>query len=189
MRLHFCTGLFSALKLELKRKLSLVKWDSVYYWGKDKNNFLLYKKMATLIYSFPCGSADKESSCNAGDQGSIPGLGRSPGEGNGNSFQYSCLGNPIDRRAYWATVYGVTESQAQLNDLHKHTYLQKYLWLFSLGAEWERLGWRWSEISLPNTENHISFLRRISQTRSYKLQQGNLWGGNSSYREYLAFFL
>ena len=121
--------------------------------------------------------------------GSIPGLGRSPGEGNGNSFRYSCLGNPIDRRAYWATVYGVTESQAQLNDLHKHTYLQKYLWLFSLGAEWERLGWRWSEISLPNTENHISFLRRISQTRSYKLQQGNLWGGNSSYREYLAFFL
>ena len=55
---------------------------------------------------FPGGSADKESTCNAGDLGSIPGLGRSPGGGNGNPLQYSCLGNPMDRGAWRATVLG-----------------------------------------------------------------------------------
>ena len=49
-----------------------------------------------LACAKPCGSADKESSGNAGDLGSIPGLGRSPGEGNGNPFQFSCLENPMD---------------------------------------------------------------------------------------------
>ena len=48
---------------------------------------------------------------NAGDAGLIRGLGRSPGEGNGNPLQYSCLGNPRDRGAWWATVHGVTKSQ------------------------------------------------------------------------------
>ena len=46
---------------------------------------------------------------NAGDAGSIPGSGRSPGEGNGNPLQYSCLGNPMDRGAWWATVHGVAK--------------------------------------------------------------------------------
>ena len=59
---------------------------------------------------FPGGLDDKESVGNAGDPGSIPGSGRSPGEGNGYSFQYSCLENSMDRRAWWATVYGITES-------------------------------------------------------------------------------
>ena len=48
---------------------------------------------------FPRSSVDKESACNAGDLGSIPGLGKPPGEGNGNPFQYSCLENPMDRGA------------------------------------------------------------------------------------------
>ena len=52
-----------------------------------------------------------------GDLGSIPGLGRSPGEGNGNPFQYFCLENPMDREAWWATVHGVTKSWTRLNDL------------------------------------------------------------------------
>ena len=56
---------------------------------------------------FPSGSDSKESACNAGDLNSIPGLGRSPGEGNGNPLQYSCLENPMDRGAWWATVHGV----------------------------------------------------------------------------------
>ena len=59
----------------------------------------------------------KESACNAGDTGdvgSIPGLGRSPGEGHGNPFQYSCLENPMDRGAWWATVYRVAKSQTGL---------------------------------------------------------------------------
>ena len=58
---------------------------------------------------FPPGSASKESACNAGDLGSVPGLGRSSGEGNGNSLQYSCLVNPIDRGTLQATIHGVAE--------------------------------------------------------------------------------
>ena len=58
-----------------------------------------------------CGSDGRESACNAGDPGSIPGSGKSPGEGNGNLPQYSCLENPMDRGAWWATVHGVTNSQ------------------------------------------------------------------------------
>ena len=56
---------------------------------------------------FPYSSVSKESACNAGDPGSIPGLGRSPGEGNGNPLQHSCLENPMDRGAWQATVHGV----------------------------------------------------------------------------------
>ena len=57
---------------------------------------------------FPGGSDSKESAHNAGDPGSVPGLGRSPGEGNGNPLQYSCLGNPMDGGAWWA-IWGCTE--------------------------------------------------------------------------------
>ena len=55
----------------------------------------------------PVGSDGKESACNAGDPGSIPGSGRSPGEGNGNPLQYFCLQNSMDRGAWWATVHGL----------------------------------------------------------------------------------
>ena len=58
---------------------------------------------------FPGGSVVKNSPANAGDSGSIPGLGRSPGEGNGNPLLYSCLGNPTARGAWWATVHGVSK--------------------------------------------------------------------------------
>ena len=51
----------------------------------------------------------KNPPANAGDMGSISGLGRSPGEGNGKLLQYSCLGNPMDRGAWWATVHGVAK--------------------------------------------------------------------------------
>ena len=56
---------------------------------------------------FPCSSVGKESACNAGDPGLILGLGRSPGEGNGNLLQYSCLETPMDRGAWQAIVRGV----------------------------------------------------------------------------------
>ena len=60
---------------------------------------------------FPGGSDGKESACNAGDLGSVPGLGRSPGEENGNPLQCSCLENPMDRGAWQTTVHGTTKSQ------------------------------------------------------------------------------
>ena len=64
----------------------------------------------------------KASACNAGDLGSIPGLWRSPGEGNGNPFQCSCLENPMDRGACQATVQGVTKSQTRLSDFTSFLY-------------------------------------------------------------------
>ena len=65
---------------------------------------------------FPVGSGGMKSVCNVEDPGSIPGSGRSPGEGNGNPLQHSHLGNPMDRGAWWATVNGITKSQKQLSN-------------------------------------------------------------------------
>ena len=59
--------------------------------------------------SFPGGSDGKKSARNVGDLGLIPGLGRSPGEGNGNLVPYSCLENPMDRGTWWATVHGISK--------------------------------------------------------------------------------
>ena len=69
----------------------------IFNWGKDLSTH-----------------CTKENTWNAGDTGFIPELERSPGEGNGNSLQYSCLGNPMDRGAWWAAVHGVAKSQKQL---------------------------------------------------------------------------
>ena len=79
----------------------------------------VYTDILTCVYVHsraPCGSDGKESACNAGDLSSIPRLGRSPGEGNGNSLQYSCLENPMDGGAWWATVHGVAKSRRRLSD-------------------------------------------------------------------------
>ena len=65
---------------------------------------------------FPGDSEVKASACSAGDLASIPGSGRSPGEGNGNPLPYSCLENPMDRGAWWATVHGVAKSRTRLSD-------------------------------------------------------------------------
>ena len=75
------------------------------------------------VLCFPGGSEVKASACNLGDLGSIPGSGRSPGEGNGNPLQYSCLENPMDRGAWWATVHGVTKSWTQLSDLTNFNFI------------------------------------------------------------------
>ena len=71
---------------------------------------------ASLLKGFPGGSEVKASACNAGDLGSIPGLGRSPGEGNGNPLKYSCLENPMDGGAWWATQSMGSQSQTRLSD-------------------------------------------------------------------------
>ena len=67
--------------------------------------------MASLV-----AKDNKTSACNTGDLGSIPGWGRAPGEGNGYLLQYSCLENPMDRGAWWATVHGDAKCQTQLSD-------------------------------------------------------------------------
>ena len=67
-----------------------------------------------MVYDFPGGSVVKNLPANVGDTGSIPGSGRSPGGGNDNPFQYSCLKNLMDRGAWQATVHGVAKSQTQL---------------------------------------------------------------------------
>ena len=78
---------------------------------------------------FPGGSDGKESVYNAGDLGLTPESGRSPGEGNGNPFPYSCLKNSMDREAWWATVYGAAKSRTQLSDFHS---LKEPFWSFGI---------------------------------------------------------
>ena len=73
-------------------------------------------KVALYALGFTDGLDGKESACNAGDPGSISGSGRSPEEGNGNPFQYSCLENPMDRGAWRATVHGVVKSWTYLSN-------------------------------------------------------------------------
>ena len=86
-------------------------------------SFLQDLKIPMIIcMGFPGGSEVKASASTVGDPGSIPGLGRSPGEGNGNPLQYSCLGNPMDRGAWQATVHGVAKSQTQLSNVFFYHY-------------------------------------------------------------------
>ena len=80
-----------------------------------------------IVSVYSGGSEVKASACNVGDLGSIPGLARSPGEGNGNPLQYSCLGNSMDRGAWWPIVHGVTKSWKQLRDFHLKIN-NNYLW-------------------------------------------------------------
>ena len=75
--------------------------------------------------NFPCSSVGKESACSAEDLGSIPGLGRSPGEGNGDPLQYPCLENLMDRGAWWAAVHGGLKSWARL--ILTYTYFHMVL--------------------------------------------------------------
>ena len=87
-----------------------VAWDTL-----KLKHYLLFILNSNLI---GCGSVVKNPPANAGDAGGsdlVPGSERSTGEGNGNPPRYSCLGNPMDRGAWWATVSGVAKSQTQLN--------------------------------------------------------------------------
>ena len=92
--------------------------DLIMNYHRDSINF---QSILTICRGFPGGSDSKESACCVGDPGSILGSGRSPGEGNGNPLQYSCLENPMDRGAWWVTtVHGVTKSQTQQSNFHFH---------------------------------------------------------------------
>ena len=87
----------------------------------EKIKKILFRTEIMKDWGFPCSSVSKESACSAGNLGSISGSGRSSGEGNGSSLQYSCLENLMDRGAKQATVCGVAKSQTRLNT-HTHTH-------------------------------------------------------------------
>ena len=91
-------------------------WSPVCKFSKSKTN----SGKMYLAPGFPGGSEVKASACNAVDLGPIPGSGRSPGEGNGNPFQYSCLENPMDGGAWWATVHSVAKSRTRLSHFTLH---------------------------------------------------------------------
>ena len=93
---------------ELCRGFTLILWLNTDYC-------LCMRKLG-----FPSGPDSKESACYAGDLGSAPALGRSPGEGNGNPLQYSCLENSLDRGTWQVTVHGVTQRWIQLSDWQTH---------------------------------------------------------------------
>ena len=95
-------------------------------WRRDR--------LPTLVFlGFPCGSAGKEPACNTGDLGSIPGLGRSPGEGKGYPLQYSGLENSMN-----CIVHGVTESWTRLSGLHfHHIYIDRESEIFIM-SDWLR---------------------------------------------------
>ena len=84
--------------------------------GIQQSDSVIHIHISTLFQSFPGDSVVKNPPANAGDTGSIPGLERYPGEGNGNPLQYSYLGNPMGRGAWLARVHGVAMSQTQLSD-------------------------------------------------------------------------
>ena len=123
--------------------------------------------MLALHPGFPGASVVKDLPANAGeagDLGSIPGWGRSPGGGNGNPLQYSCLGNPMDRGARWATVHKVTKSWTWL---HKHTHTQLSVSLSLLSLISRLLHWQVKKVFLPWSSYNcvpftvIAFFRRL----------------------------
>ena len=105
-----------------------------------RNKFLLF-----VSYSVYSGGSDgKASARNAGDLGSIPGLGRSPGEGNGNPLQYSCLENSLDGGVWWATVHGVAKSRTWLSDFTFFLFFQFMVFVLQQ-AKQRPEGLRWSQ--------------------------------------------
>ena len=97
------------------------RW-SLSYWNTVVEILCWNPIILFIKYGSSAGSDSKESACNAGDLGLIPEWGRSPGEGNGNPFQYSCLENSMGSRAWWATAHEVTKSWPWLIDEYIHTH-------------------------------------------------------------------
>ena len=105
-------------------------WIWGWSWGPLTCRYI-FRSGITKTYSnssFPGASDGKASACNVGDPGLIPGLGRSPGERNGNPLQHSCLENPMDGGAWLATVHGVAKSRTRLSDFTFTVTLRLTFW-------------------------------------------------------------
>ena len=110
-----------SLSTVLRRQLLLLsRPTSLISSSSRKKKVLLW--LIRLVQGSPGGSDSKESACNAGDLGLISGLGRSSGGGNSNTLQYSCLGDPIDRGAWWAIVPGVGHGRVCTHRVTTHTH-------------------------------------------------------------------
>ena len=124
------------------------------------------------VYSlgFPGGSEVKASACNAGDLGWIPGLGRSPGEGNGNPLQYSCLENPMDWGAWWATVHRVSKSWIRLSDFIFTFLLFRRKAMTNLDSILKS-----KDITLPTLVKAMAFPVVMYRCESWTIKQAECW--------------
>ena len=131
---------------------SLIHFEFIFVYGQG----IIFKVLfESISQGFPGGSDDKESSCNAGDPSSIPGLGRSPGEGNGNPLQYSCLRNLMDGDADQAISHEVAKSCARLSNFTKGSFK-----------------FRFKSRKMPH-HYHLTFVKYLQpQTFSYRLPTG-----------------
>ena len=121
------SGSWGYFKWELQSVAVLIEFMCVYSQGENFEGHHSFGWISSSLLAkmgFPGGSKSKESACNAGDPCSILGLERSPREKNGYLLQYSCLGNPMGRGAWWATVHRVTKSRHDLA-----TKPQEYVYL------------------------------------------------------------
>ena len=183
----------------MEAKTSLPSWRSALLieWGIMYQLILWMRK-----FSFPSGSLNTPgfpggavvknwpaSAGNSRDVGSIPGSGRSPGEGNGSPLLYSCLQNSMDRRAWQTTVHGVTKSQTRLSDWeHTHILILTIKWINQKGNETRQENWeaRWFKFkySINKINGLNSLVRRQSltlnffnQVRWYFEDSDDLWEG------------
>ena len=123
---------------------------------KKQRHHFLDKAMVFLVVSYGhrllCSSNSKESACDEGDQGLIPKLGSSSGEGNGNPLQYSCLENSMDREAWWATIHRVTKSRTRMGSrAHTHNGLS------SRRGHYPLFGLLWSTLKLSRHKRGSDF--------------------------------
>ena len=140
----------SEVSSSLKYSLSLIP-NNIAIFSVHTHLPLKKADLTSTILQFPGDSVSKESACNLGDLGLIPRSGRSPGEGNDNPLQYSCLGNPLDRAAWWASPHGVARVRQEHGLATKPLppILQFWwcfqgtpLWTFRLRF-WSDLLWNW----------------------------------------------
>jgi len=114
---HSKCFLFSKIHIFIKSYISKLALNFLFFTFSFKICFISCFQIFSYRSTF-VAHMGKESTCNSRDLGSVPGLGRSPGEGKGYPLQYSCLENSTDRGAWWATVHGVAKSQTQLSDYY-----------------------------------------------------------------------